>query len=304
MAPYLADPFRGAVERRVLEPGQTSLDLECAAAKAALDAGGFGPGDVDLVMVCSMRSEGHGIGNGAWLVARLELDCPSLNFETTCSSSVVGFHTACDLVRSGHSRRILVVVSCCYTRDIDEADSFSWFVGDGAGAFVVEAARDDREGLLGHHTLSTHETCGAFAYQPSPEEGGSGIRICPGAGVGRTLRETAEPFLRTCVEGALARAGVAREEIDLFVVNTPTAWYSAFAAEVLGREPGKVVNAYPRYANVGPALMPVNLHLAVQEERVAPGDLVLVYSVGCVGTASAAVFRWGPVGVRDVVDVG
>src|SRR5262245_31951603 len=41
MAPYLQDPFRGAVERRVLAPGETSLMIEKRAASAALKAAGL-----------------------------------------------------------------------------------------------------------------------------------------------------------------------------------------------------------------------------------------------------------------------
>jgi len=33
MAPYLADPFRGTLKRRILEPGKKALDLELAAAE-------------------------------------------------------------------------------------------------------------------------------------------------------------------------------------------------------------------------------------------------------------------------------
>ena len=38
VAPYLTDPFRGNVERRVCSSTESSLDLEYRAAKQALDA--------------------------------------------------------------------------------------------------------------------------------------------------------------------------------------------------------------------------------------------------------------------------
>ena len=36
MMPYMDDPFRGTVERRILREGETSLSLEVRAAKRAL----------------------------------------------------------------------------------------------------------------------------------------------------------------------------------------------------------------------------------------------------------------------------
>ena len=38
MAPYLGDPFRGMVERRILLPSETALPIQVQAARAALNA--------------------------------------------------------------------------------------------------------------------------------------------------------------------------------------------------------------------------------------------------------------------------
>src|SRR5215831_1824733 len=46
MAPFLGDPFRGSVRRRVLAKGETALSLELAAAREALTAANMSPGDI------------------------------------------------------------------------------------------------------------------------------------------------------------------------------------------------------------------------------------------------------------------
>jgi 3-oxoacyl-[acyl-carrier-protein] synthase-3 len=84
-------------------------------------------------------------------------------------------------------------------------------------------------------------------------------------------------------------------DIDFFVFNTPTAWFAAFAASALGGDPERVANVYPKTANNGPALMPAGLHESASAERIKPGDLVLLYAVGSVSSASAVVMRWGDV---------
>lgn len=70
MMPYLQDPFRGTVERRVLGLGESSLTLEYKAAKDALLSAKFSPNDVDLLIVSSFLPEQIGFGNAAFL-ARL-----------------------------------------------------------------------------------------------------------------------------------------------------------------------------------------------------------------------------------------
>src|SRR6185312_684857 len=67
MRPYERDPFRGTVERRVLAPGESIATYEARAARAALDAVGLAPRDVDLLLVGSFLPSQIGVGNAAFL---------------------------------------------------------------------------------------------------------------------------------------------------------------------------------------------------------------------------------------------
>lgn len=322
-APYLSDPFRGAVERRVCAqeprpaPGAESdqraapghprgaegqpdsedaFTLELGAAVEALERASLLASEVDLLIACSFRASHIGVGNAAFIARALGLRGTAWNLETACSSAVTALQVAVGLVRAGLYRNVLVTVSCTYSLDTDEADTLSWFMGDGAGAFLVGSVPPG-QGYLGGSFLHTGETCEAFAYEPTlePATGGVVMRIRSGPGTGRILRETSAPFVERCCWGALQDAGVAIEEIRCFVVNTPTAWFADFAAAVLGIDPGLVVNTNPLYGNIGPALTTANLHYAARTGRLGPGDLALVYAIGSVSSAGAVVLRWGDV---------
>lgn len=296
MRPYLDDPFRGTVARRVCGPGENSLTLETRAARRALEAAGRAPSDIDLCLVASLRSEGIGVGNAAFLVRDLGLGCPAWNYESACSSSVVGLHTAASLIEAGGYESVLVVISCTYCRDVDMSDSFSWFLGDGAAAFVMER-RQAQGHVLGFATVPTESTCGAFAYQLG-RDGGPPIEIVSDRAAGPELRRTAGTFLRSTVSKLERMTGVVKDDIDFFVFNTPTAWYAKFCAAELGIANESTISTYPLYANIGPVLMPANLHHAATEGRLAEGDRVLAYSVGSVSTASCVAFEWRDVAVH------
>jgi 3-oxoacyl-[acyl-carrier-protein] synthase-3 len=293
LAPYLRDPFRGTVARRVMGPDDTAQSLSLAACRRALDAAGLEPSDIDLMLVNALRPDNHVVGDAAWLVKAMGLRAPAINYESACSSALVGLQLASDLVTVGRYRRVMVVTCCTYTRDVDTDDTFGWFLGDGAGAMIVEMGGDD-EGLLGTHAIPTVETCGAFAYHL--DDGGLRIRA-DRAIAGPSIREASDRYLRTCTDGAMAAAGVTLDDIDFLVVNTPTAWYGEFCARTLGFGMDRVVDNYPQYANIGPSLWINNLHTALADGRVRPGDLVLGYSVGSVSTATAVVYRMGEVAV-------
>jgi 3-oxoacyl-[acyl-carrier-protein] synthase-3 len=296
---YLEDPFRGTVERRWMRAEDTAQAMSLAAAEAALAAGGYAPNDIDLVLVHALRPDSHVVGDATYLMCKLGISAPAINFESACSSAMVGFHLAADLVSVGRYRRVLVIACSTYTRDVDPADSFSWFLGDGAAAFVVEPAHAPGHGLLAAHTIPTLETCGIFSYELESVAGQPRLMIHANRRAGKVIRDHSETYLRHCVDRALSEAGVGLGDIDVLVVNTPTAWYAEFCASVLGVGLERTVDNYPGYANCGPILWPNNLRTAVQDGRVRPGSLVLGYSIGSVSTASAVVFRAGEIAVAE-----
>lgn len=299
IANYLADPFRGTVERRVMSPGMTAQQLELAAARAALAAGDIDPASVDLILLAALRPDSLVVGDAAYLVRELDVRVPAISFETACSSALVGLSMASDLVRAGRYRRILVIVCCTYTRDVDLGDSFSWFLGDGAAAFVVEPSQEF--GTLGAHTIPTTETCGAFAYEPTVIDGEAQLRLRANREIaGKRIRDHSEAYLRRCVDGALSEAGLGTSDVDALICNTPTAWFAQFCAQALDIDMSRTVDGYPRFANCGPTLWPSNLATALREGMIEAGDVVLGFSIGSVSTASSVVFRAGEIAVGGV----
>jgi 3-oxoacyl-[acyl-carrier-protein] synthase-3 len=292
MEPFVTDPFRGTVERRVLTSGETGMTLQLRGAKDVMKAAGMGPEDVDLLISAAFFPDLVDVGNAAPLARELGLRCGAWNLESACSSAVVAYETACALVSTGRYRNILVAVSCTYSSVARDDDALSWWLGDGGGAFIV-GRQPSGTGFIAGATRHTAETCGAF-YQELVESP-TGPRLCMRANkaAGAVLRETAGEYVRSCCEQAASSAKVDLKDIDFFVFNTPTAWYATFCAKVLGIDPERTMSKYPHYGNIGPALMPVTLYHAYAENRIQPGDLVMLYSVGSSSTASASVTRWG-----------
>jgi 3-oxoacyl-[acyl-carrier-protein] synthase-3 len=295
MMPYLSDPFRGTIERRVLGRGESSLTLEERAARDALDAAKLTPDDVDLMLVSSVWPEQIGFGNAAFLAQKLGLQGAAWNLDGACGSAPVALQTACALVRAGEYHNVLVVISCTYSRFVDEDDTVSWFLGDGAGAFVVSSV-ESNQGILGAKTVNTSVLNDIGCLNITKDkQGNPQIRMQLSKYAKKIFSETAAGLLRICCEGAAAAAGVAMEQIDFFLFNTSTAWFARFATRVLSIDPERTLNLYPQYANIGPVLTVANLYHAAQLGKIRENDLVLVYGFGAAGVASANVMRWGNV---------
>lgn len=295
VAPYMSDPFRGTVERRVLSPEESSLTLEYRAARDALEAANLSPDEVDLLLVTSLFPEQITPGNAAFLAGQMGLRGAAWNIESTCTSALVSLQTACSLVRTGEYRNVLVVVSTTYSRFTDVNDTLSFLSGDGAGAFVVGSLAAN-QGVLGTKIANTAETCGAFFNELTTDiHGQPGMFIRGGKGASKMFANTTVKFLNTCCKGAAAAAGVDFNQIDFFAFNTPTAWYARVCTRALGIDPERTINLNPLYANIGPTFPVANLYHAAQTGKIKENDLVLVYTMGSSSNAGASVMRWGKV---------
>jgi 3-oxoacyl-[acyl-carrier-protein] synthase III len=291
MEPYLGDPFRGAVERRILANGESSLGLEGLAARRVLAAARWAPGEVDLLLLTSFIPDQPGPGNAAYLVRDLGLRCPGINIESACSSTLVSLNTAVGLIQAGQYRNALVVSSCSYSRFAPPWDTLSWFMGDGAGALLVGEVPEG-QGWVAAQAIHTAATCGTFSLDIVVEDGKAVHRMSATRETARVINELGEPCMREACTGALEKAGVRAEDLACMVTNTPTAWYASFAAKVLGIPRDRIASTYERFANTGPVLIPMNLHESVRQGKLRAGDWVLLYAIGSVSTAVATVMRW------------
>lgn len=302
MDPYREDPFRGAVERRIRSADESALSMELTAARDALDAAGVEPKDVDLTLVTSFMGDRLGVGNATYLAAHMGLGGPAWNFESACSGSLVGLLQATSLVRSGDYNRVLVVASTSNSLQSSDEDSLAWFVGDGAGAFVVERV-ESPFGVLGGRVIPSVETNDMFRIRVR-DDGQGGTRFVTEAGphTAAIVRDVGEKYLRHAVGAGLANAGLDLADVDYWVFNTPTAWYAEFCARVLELEPERYHSTYERYANIGAALMTANLYHGLADDRIRTGDVVGLYSIGSSSTSACAIVRVGDVALGPYPD--
>ncbi|HLT37923.1 MAG TPA: 3-oxoacyl-[acyl-carrier-protein] synthase III C-terminal domain-containing protein [Enhygromyxa sp.] len=295
IVPYLDDPFRGVIHRRVLGPDETSIDLEVRAGAEAIALAGLEPGDIDLLISVGFLPHHVGIGNAVYVASRLGLEGGAWNLETACAGPLTALQNAFALIRAGEYQTVLVTISCSYSRFAREDDTLSWFLGDGGGAFVVSRVPEG-SGYLASYTMHTADTCGSWYYQLEIDDDGRPARVMRAhRDTGKIMRKSVESHLRRCCEGAASKAGLALRDIDFFVFHTPTAWFANFAADALDIDPERTASVYRHYANIGPALTPINLHYAAYSKRVRPGQTVLVYGPGSVSSAAAVIMRWGEV---------
>jgi 3-oxoacyl-[acyl-carrier-protein] synthase-3 len=295
MANYVDDIFRGARYRYFLDHDETVFSLELKAAEEALKQAQLTSSNIDLLISTSFLADQVGEGSSAYLAKALDLQHSAWNMESACSSFTVAYDTAVGLVQSGRYKNILVVTSCCYSKNVDLNTPLAFGIGDAAVSIVV-SADTSCAGYLGGCNRHSAETIGSVSFETSTsrETGNLKHYLTPHGEVARErLRDMSEPLLKHCVEGALIDAQLNLDDLDYFIFNSPMAWYTEFCVKTLGISPEKTHNIFPYYTNIGSSLPGVSLYHAAYEGKILQGDKVLIYTVGSVSSCMALILEWG-----------
>ena len=82
------------------------------------------------------------------------------------------------------------------------------------------------------------------------------------------------------------------DAIDQVVIHQVSELHTQEFARAVEFDPAKAFLVYPELGNVGPASVPIVLSKAVEAERIAPGDRVLLAGIGSGLNCTVAGVVW------------
>src|SRR5688572_7477841 len=268
----------GVHTRRRAAPSERLSDMATWAARRALNDAGVEPYDIDLVLVATM-SQDEITPNTAPLVAH-ELGAEragAMDIGAACSGFLAALRLAAGQIETGRADRILVIGAEALTRLLDYDDpKTAHLFGDGAGAVVLAA-----DGGLGPAITCSYED-----------------RVIKMDG--HSTYQTAVKRLSEATVAAVAGAGLELEDVDLFVYHQANGRIIRAVGERLDLEPAKVADYVAHMANTSAASIPLTLSLLREDNRLRPGQKVLVAAIGAGFTWGAGIVEWGKIGRAHV----
>jgi 3-oxoacyl-[acyl-carrier-protein] synthase-3 len=288
----------GIRERRVAAPDETTATMCTRAAEQALSHAGMAAKDLELI-VCASTTHDHLMPATACLIQRAlgAERAGAFDLNAACTGSLCALITGAQFIRSGMYRRVLVVAGETLSRFLDPADrSTCVLMGDGAGAFVLEAtetesgvlyavlgSRGDTEGLLSI-------TAGGSARPASTETV---------AGHEHYLRMSGQEVFRRAVRGmsgaareTLRQAGLTTADLGWVVPHQANLRIIEAVRESLDLPREKLFVNIDRYGNTGAASIPIALSELADRETLFPGDHLLLVAFGGGLTWGATLVRW------------
>ena len=265
--------------------GGRVTEMSAIAGRDALAMAGVDPADVDLLLLATCSSDQQFPASASVVQHELGLTCGAIDMNAACSGFVYGLVTAMQFAAGG-VERILVIGSDALSGIIDWTDRGTCVLfGDGAGAVVIERSADAPT-LLGWDLMSDGSAAGILYC----EHGGKIFMN------GKEVFRQAVLAMESAARNAMDRAGVTMEDITLVVPHQANIRIIDAAMKRLEIPREKAAMVLERTGNTSAASIPLALVDALDDDRVAPGDLVLMVGFGAGMSSAAAVIRWDPPG--------
>jgi 3-oxoacyl-[acyl-carrier-protein] synthase-3 len=275
----------GVSERRIADPDLRLSDLATAAGRRALERAAAHPSEVDLVLVATVTADELSPNAGPLVARDLEAEnAGAMDVGAACTGFLSALSIAAAQVEAGRANRVLVIGADILSRLTDTRDRrTAALFADGAGACLVGAA-DGGGGSIGPIVLGA-DGAGAATIRASHAD-----RLIRMQGHD-TFREAVRRLSGATLQAA-AIAGVALDEIDLFVYHQANIRILDAVGERLGLERDRVIDCIDRYGNTSAASIPIALAEARDIGRLGPGDKVLFGAFGAGFTWGAGVIEW------------
>ena len=272
----------GIRQRRALLDGERLTDLAAEAGARAIASSGIPADEFDLLIVATTTQD-EVTPNTAPLVAGIlgMTNAAPIDVGAACTAFVSALRVTTAQIESGRATKALVVGADCIHRYLDPDDRrTAALFGDGAGAVVMTAAS---EGRMGPIILGSESAIDM-------------IRIKRGGTLEMQGHETfvnAVARISEVTLEVLARTGLTREDIDLFVYHQANTRIINAVGEKLGLPAERVVDCIANYGNTSAASVPIALAEAEAEGRLKTGMRVLIGAFGAGFTWGGAILEWG-----------
>ena len=281
----------GVRERRIAAAHERTSDLAEHASRAALDAAGVSPEELDLIVVATTTADYVFPSVACLLQDRLGIHNggPAFDVQAVCTGFVYALDVVNRFFLTGGSKKALVVGAETFSRIIDWTDRNTCILfGDGAGAVVLEAS--DEPGIVSSHLHADgkyHELLNVSAGVSANYE-----QVLRGEAYtqmhGSEVFKWAVKTLGDIVDETLAANSLTKSDIDWLIPHQANIRIINATAKKLGISMEQVVVTVDRHGNTSAASIPLAFDEAVRDGRIKRGHKVIMEGFG-------GGFTWGSI---------
>lgn len=292
------DPHFAENKRRVAE-NESAMEMAVKAAKNALEQYNIDPATIDLVLFTSSCKDLYRLAPPIANYVQTNVGAVNANsFNIDCGFNgwLPAVVTGASFVSSGFYKRVLVVTGETIVSSMDSRESETLFMGDGAGAVVLEQVAEG-DGMLSFHLMSKEcesaagvKVHGGIQFNNNEWKINPYLYVMPGS-FERDI-PALEKYIPHSIKESLKVLPMTTQDVDCYVFGQQFFGLNVIWSRELEVDYTKVHDTIWDYACMKCASIPVTLADAVQKGRIKKGDIVAFGDQGANWSISSAVFKW------------
>ena len=288
----------GISERRFAKTGATS-DLIVPAAKLAMEQLGYGPSDIDCVLVATVTPDHFFPSTAAVVQNKLGLtNAWGFDLSAACSAFIFAITTAAKLVEGGAAKRVLLCGADKMTSIMDMSDRGQAILfGDGAGVAIIEKCNDEENGIRdsilridGAGAPYLHMVAGG-SFKPSTTETVTNKE--------HYIVQDGQAVFKAAVVGMadvsyeiMQKHNLTSEDIAWLVPHQANLRIISATANRMGLSMDKVMVNINKYGNTTAATIPLCLSEWNLAGKLHKGDKLILSSFGAGYTWGSVYLKW------------
>ena len=283
----------GIKQRHIAADNQTACDLAEFAARKAIEAANIDPQSIDLIIVATTTPDKVFPSTACLLQQRLDIHgCPAFDVQAVCTGFIYALDIADKYIKTGASKRALVIGSETLSRIVDWTDrSTCVLFADGAGAVILEAS--ETPGILSTHIHAD----GSFAELLKTNGGISDLNSGGLDSIhiemkGNEVFKVAVNTLGRIVDETLAANNMEKTDIDWLVPHQANIRIINATARKLKMSTDHVVTTVENHGNTSAASVPLALDTAIRDGRIKRGETILLEAFGGGFTWGSALLKF------------
>lgn len=294
----------GVFSRHIAREDETALDLAVGACEKLFSSGIVSKNEIDGIIFCTQSPDYVVPSNAFLLHEHFELSEKVIAFDynLACSGYIYGLAIAQGFISLKIARNILLINADTYSKYIDPQDRTTRVLfGDGAAVSLITQAESDR-GILDFAFGTSGKdfdkfyipagACRSPILTPSGSEGydqrgrlSMGSIRMDGRGVWSFVNASVPPQILEL----LSKHHLSVKDIDLFVFHQASKLTLDSLADILEIQPDKMFVNLEKIGNTVSASIPIALKAAMEQEKIVPGNKVLLSGFGAGFSIASAI---------------
>ncbi len=278
----------GIKERHIAASDEVTSDMAVKAATLAIERSGIAKEEIDLVICATVTPDYFNMPATACIISdKLGINnVQAFDISAACSGFVYVLSIAKAFIESGMKKNVLIIGAEKFSSIVDYTDRSTCILfGDGAGAAIISATSNKKEGIIDLHA-SADGLYADFLVTPAPgtvnpvsqkviDEGLNFVQM-----KGNETFKLAVKTLTKDVKEILAKNEINSDDIPHFIPHQANYRIIKAVGDALKMKEEQVVVTVHKYGNTSAASIPMAINDIWESGRLQNGELMLLDTFG------------------------